>query len=184
MSLADVHICGKNAGPVSRLGEQSPSSLRRRRLGVPPASSFLGERSSSAAPHGIACAGAFFLLDRGAVSIAGATTLEACRALLSDHLSYGPAGGSLRSRQTAPAGSSSIPTSASHNGVTGRIAVCSPTTLHFTLGHRDDTNLHLSHTPETTAPRRDIGILLDSNRERPLALNTLFNDLSKGYTAS
>ncbi|CAB1432935.1 unnamed protein product [Pleuronectes platessa] len=59
------------------------------------------------APHGVAVAGAFFLLDRGAVSIAGAeggplegrwrgpgtrsaaATLDACRALLADHLSYG-----------------------------------------------------------------------------------------------
>ncbi|CAB1426285.1 unnamed protein product [Pleuronectes platessa] len=53
------------------------------------------------APHGVACAGAFFLLDRGAVSIAGAegggdrvrrsaaATLDACRALLADHLGYG-----------------------------------------------------------------------------------------------
>ncbi|CAB1433127.1 unnamed protein product [Pleuronectes platessa] len=36
------------------------------------------------APHGVAGAGAFFLLDRGA-----AATLYACRALLADHLSYG-----------------------------------------------------------------------------------------------
>ncbi|CAB1446778.1 unnamed protein product [Pleuronectes platessa] len=57
------------------------------------------------APHGVAVAGAFFLFDRGAVSIAGAeggplvggdwvrrsaaATLDACRALLADHLSYG-----------------------------------------------------------------------------------------------
>ncbi|CAB1436737.1 unnamed protein product [Pleuronectes platessa] len=48
-------------------------------------------------PNGVAGAGAFFLLDRGAVSIAGtgpgtrsaAATLDACRALLADHLSYG-----------------------------------------------------------------------------------------------
>ncbi|CAB1417775.1 unnamed protein product [Pleuronectes platessa] len=56
------------------------------------------------APHGIAGAGAFFLLDRGAVSIAGAeggplegtgyaATLDACRALLADHLSYGDRSG-------------------------------------------------------------------------------------------
>ncbi|CAB1449402.1 unnamed protein product [Pleuronectes platessa] len=54
-------------------------------------------------PHGVTGARAFFLLDRGAVSIAGAeggplegtgtrsaaATLDACRALLTDHLSYG-----------------------------------------------------------------------------------------------
>ncbi|CAB1452882.1 unnamed protein product [Pleuronectes platessa] len=52
------------------------------------------------APHGITAGGAFFLLYRGAVSIAGAegrgpgtrsaaANLDACRALLADHLSYG-----------------------------------------------------------------------------------------------
>ncbi|CAB1433144.1 unnamed protein product [Pleuronectes platessa] len=51
-------------------------------------------------PKGVTGAGAFFLLDRGAVSIAGAeggdrvrrsaaATLDACRALLADHLRYG-----------------------------------------------------------------------------------------------
>ncbi|CAB1420139.1 unnamed protein product [Pleuronectes platessa] len=53
-------------------------------------------------PHGVTGGGAFFLLYRGAVSIAGAAggwrgpgtrsaaaTLDACRALLADHLSYG-----------------------------------------------------------------------------------------------
>ncbi|CAB1422921.1 unnamed protein product [Pleuronectes platessa] len=55
------------------------------------------------APHGVTGGGAFFLLYRGAVSIASAeggplegpgtrsaaATLDACRALLADHLSYG-----------------------------------------------------------------------------------------------
>ncbi|CAB1412336.1 unnamed protein product [Pleuronectes platessa] len=58
---------------------------------------FIGRTSVAAdirrpvAPNSVAGAGAFFLLDRGAVSIAGAevATLDACRALLADHLSYG-----------------------------------------------------------------------------------------------
>ncbi|CAB1449009.1 unnamed protein product [Pleuronectes platessa] len=55
------------------------------------------------ASHGVAGAGAFFLLDRGAMSVAGAeggpfegtgylaaaATLDACQALLAHHLSYG-----------------------------------------------------------------------------------------------
>ncbi|CAB1457408.1 unnamed protein product [Pleuronectes platessa] len=55
------------------------------------------------APHGVAGAGAFFLLDRGPSpsparkagrwrglgTRSAAATLDACRALLADHLSYG-----------------------------------------------------------------------------------------------
>ncbi|CAB1436703.1 unnamed protein product [Pleuronectes platessa] len=50
------------------------SSLRRRRLSVRHASKFflVRGRSSSAEPHSVAGAGAFFLLDRGAVSVADA----------------------------------------------------------------------------------------------------------------
>ncbi|CAB1446941.1 unnamed protein product [Pleuronectes platessa] len=51
----------------------SPSSPRLRRPGVRHASTFFwGGRSSSAVPHGVSGVGAFFLLDRGVVSPAGA----------------------------------------------------------------------------------------------------------------
>ncbi|CAB1452155.1 unnamed protein product [Pleuronectes platessa] len=52
---------------VPRLGEQSPSSPRRRRLGVRHASTFFwGGRSYSAVPHGVSGAGGFLSLVRKA----------------------------------------------------------------------------------------------------------------------
>ncbi|CAB1460333.1 unnamed protein product [Pleuronectes platessa] len=59
--------------PVPRLGEQSPSSPQRRRLGVRHTSMFFG--GGGPIPLCLTASvmrGAFFLLDRGAVSVAGA----------------------------------------------------------------------------------------------------------------
>ncbi|CAB1444918.1 unnamed protein product [Pleuronectes platessa] len=90
---------------VPPLGEQALSSPRRRRLGVRHASRFfLGGRSYSAVPHGVSGAGCFLSLGPwggvrrrcGRRAVGGdrvrrsaAATLDACRALLADHLSYG-----------------------------------------------------------------------------------------------
>ncbi|CAB1456769.1 unnamed protein product [Pleuronectes platessa] len=59
---------------LKRPSPRRTSSPRLRRLGVRHASTFFlgGGRSSSAVLHGVSGAGAFFLLDRGVVSPAGA----------------------------------------------------------------------------------------------------------------
>ncbi|CAB1435900.1 unnamed protein product [Pleuronectes platessa] len=97
---------------VPRLGEQSPSSPRRRRLGVRHASTFFG--GGGPIPLCLMASvvwGAFFLLGRGAVSVGGdlvqrsaAVTLDACRALLADHLSYGARWGNPPFARGAPSG--------------------------------------------------------------------------------
>ncbi|CAB1436820.1 unnamed protein product [Pleuronectes platessa] len=73
----------------------SPISPRHRRLGVWPASTFFFGGGVLVRWASLV-RGAFFLLDRGGLSVAGveggrvrrtaATTLDACRALLADHL--------------------------------------------------------------------------------------------------